>query len=95
MQATALGIGVAAASVVVMPLLGVAKRQLGARLDSAATTGEGTQNLMCAAQAAAVLVGLAIHAATGADWVDPVLALVLAVWAVQEGREAWEGEECC
>ena len=94
-ESTTLGLVVTAASVVVMPGLGVAKRRLGARLDSDATAGEGTQNLMCAAQAVAVLVGLAIHAATGIDWLDPVIALGLAAWAVQEGREAWAGEECC
>lgn len=63
----ALGMGLTAVGVVVMPGLGVAKRRLGARRDSEATVGEGTQNLMCAAQAAAVLVGLALHAATGVD----------------------------
>lgn len=94
-ESTTLGLVVTAASVVVMPGLGLAKRRLGARLDSDATAGEGTQNLMCAAQAAAVLVGLAVHAATGIDWLDPVIALALAAWAVQEGREAWEGEDCC
>lgn len=94
-QTTTLGIVVTAASVVVMPVIGVAKKRLGARLDSGATAGEGTQNLLCAAQAAAVLVGLAVHAATGIDWIDPVIALGLAAWAVQEGREAWEGEDCC
>ena len=94
-ESTTLGLVVTAASVVVMPGLGVAKRRLGARLDSDATAGEGTQNLMCAAQAAAVLVGLAVHTATGIDWIDPVIALILAAWAVQEGREAWQGEDCC
>ena len=94
-ETTTLGLAVTAASVVVMPGLGVAKRRLGARLDSDATAGEGTQNLMCAAQAAAVLAGLAVHAATGVDWLDPVIALGLAAWAVVEGREAWEGEDCC
>ena len=33
-----------------MPLLGYAKRQLGTKLDSAATAGEGTQNYLCATQ---------------------------------------------
>ena len=94
-ESTTLGLVVTAASVVVMPGLGLAKRRLGARLESDATAGEGTQNLMCAAQAAAVLVGLAVHAATGIDWLDPVIALALAAWAVQEGREAWHGEDCC
>ena len=94
-ETTTLGLAVTAASVVVMPVLGVAKRRLGARLSSEATAGEGTQNLLCAAQAAAVLAGLAVHALTGVTWLDPVIALGLAVWSVQEGREAWEGEDCC
>jgi divalent metal cation (Fe/Co/Zn/Cd) transporter len=90
-----LGIALTATSVVFMPALGVAKRRLGAELDSGATAGEGTQNLLCAAQGAAVLVGLALNAAVGAWWVDPVVALGLAAWAVKEGREAWRGEGCC
>lgn len=94
-RTSTLGIAVTAASVVVMPGLGWVKRRLGHRLGSGATAGEGTQNLLCAAQAAAVLVGLAVHAATGIDWVDPVVALGLAAWSVREGREAWNGEDCC
>lgn len=78
-----------------MPALGVAKRRLGATLSSGATAGEGTQNLICAAQAAAVLIGLAAAAAIGWAWVDPVIALLLAGWAVREGIEAWHGEDCC
>jgi divalent metal cation (Fe/Co/Zn/Cd) transporter len=94
-RTTRLGLAVTAASVVVMPALGVAKRRLGTRLGSGATAGEGTQNLLCAAQAAAVLVGLAVHALTGVEWLDPVIALGLAAWSVREGQEAWEGEDCC
>jgi divalent metal cation (Fe/Co/Zn/Cd) transporter len=47
---------------------------------------------LCAVQAAAVLAGLALTATAGWPWVDPVVALILAAWAVREGREAWEGE---
>jgi divalent metal cation (Fe/Co/Zn/Cd) transporter len=94
-RTSALGLAVTAASLVVMPLLGTAKRRLGALLGSEATAGEGTQNLLCAAQAAAVLAGLAVHALTGAEWPDPVIALALAAWSVREGREAWAGEDCC
>jgi divalent metal cation (Fe/Co/Zn/Cd) transporter len=94
-EASVLGIAVTAASVAVMPVLGVAKQRLGARLDSRATAGEGTQNLLCAAQAAAVLAGLAVTAAFGWWWADPVIALGLAAVAVREGRKAWRGEDCC
>jgi divalent metal cation (Fe/Co/Zn/Cd) transporter len=76
---TAIGLGVTAASVVGMPVLGYAKHRLGDRLDSEATSGEGTQNLMCAAQAAAVLVALAITAAVPSAWIiDPAVALLVA-----------------
>jgi len=90
-----LGIVVTAASLLIMPLLGIAKQRLGRRLNSGATAGEGMQNLLCAAQAAAVLIGLAVTAVFGWWWVDPVVGLGLAAVAVHEGREAWRGEDCC
>ncbi len=90
-----LGIALTLSSVVLMPLLGRAKHRLGARLGSAATAGEGTQNLLCAYLAAAVLVGLVANSAVGAGWLDPVVALAVAAVAVEEGRGAWRGEECC
>jgi len=90
-----LGIAITASSIVLMPALGLAKRRLGARLDSGATAGEGTQNLLCAAQGAAVLVGLAGNAALGAWWLDSVIALALAAIALDEGRDAWQGKGCC
>jgi divalent metal cation (Fe/Co/Zn/Cd) transporter len=86
------GIVVTAISLVGMPILGLAKRRYGDRLDSGATVGEGTQNLMCAAQAGAVLVGLALNSI---GWLDPVIALLLAGWAIREGVEAWHGDDCC
>jgi divalent metal cation (Fe/Co/Zn/Cd) transporter len=89
-----LGIGLAIASLIVMPALGVAKRRLGARLGSAATAGEGTQNLLCAYLAAAVLAGLLANTVLGWWWVDPVVALGIAGLAVREGIEAWHGEDC-
>lgn len=95
-EASTLGIVLTASSVVIMPILGVAKQRLGARLNSDATAGEGTQNLICAAQAGAVLIGLAITAVwSGGSWIDPVIALGIAGWSVWEGAEAWRGEECC
>ncbi len=93
--ASILGIAVTATSLLLMPALGIAKQRLGARLGSPATAGEGRQNLLCAAQAAAVLAGLAANAAFGWWQADPIIALALAVAAVREGREAWRGDDCC
>ena len=93
---SAAGIALTAASVIVMPALGAAKRRLGRRLGSGATAGEGTQNLMCAAQAAAVLAGLAVVAVWPGAWpADPVVALGIAAWSVWEGRQSWRGANCC
>jgi divalent metal cation (Fe/Co/Zn/Cd) transporter len=89
-----LGIGLSIASLIVMPALGVAKRRLGARLGSAATAGEGNQNLLCAYLAAGVLAGLLANTALGWWWLDPVVALGIAGLAVREGIHAWHGEEC-
>jgi divalent metal cation (Fe/Co/Zn/Cd) transporter len=95
-QTTAVGIALTAVAVVVMPLLGQVKHKLGARLDSAATTGEGTQNYLCAAQAAAVLAGLAVTAAwPGGWWADPVIGLAIAATAAWEGLQFWRGDDCC
>jgi divalent metal cation (Fe/Co/Zn/Cd) transporter len=94
--ASVLGIALTASSVVIMPVLGMVKRRLGERLLSVATAGEGTQNLMCAAQAAAVLVGLAVVAVWPGGWpVDPIIALGIAAWSIWEGTKSWRGGDCC
>jgi len=90
-----LGIGLTASSLVGMPILGIAKRRLADKLGSVATRGEGTQNLLCAYLAAAVLVGLLGNALFGLWWLDPLAALVIAGVAVREGIESWRGEGCC
>jgi hypothetical protein len=90
-----LGIGLSLASILVMPMLGRAKRSLGQRLGSGATAGEGTQNMLCAFMAAGVLLGLVANAAFGLWWIDPAVALGIAALAVNEGRQTWAGDTCC
>ena len=92
---TLLGMGLTVSSLVLMPVLGVAKRRLGARLGSGATAGEGGQNLLCAYLAAAVLAGLVANGMWGWWWVDPLAGLLVAAMAAREGVEAWRGEACC
>jgi divalent metal cation (Fe/Co/Zn/Cd) transporter len=94
-QASWVGIALVTSSVIGMPFLGIAKRRLADTLGSVATRGEGTQNLLCAYLAAAVLVGLLGNALFGLWWLDPAAALVVAAVAVKEGRETWRGEGCC
>jgi divalent metal cation (Fe/Co/Zn/Cd) transporter len=94
-EESVVGIVLAAASLVVMPWLGRAKQRIGARIGSSATASEGKQNKLCAYLAAALLVGLIGNVLVGAWWLDPLVALMIAYVAVQEGREAWSGDACC
>jgi divalent metal cation (Fe/Co/Zn/Cd) transporter len=89
------GIGLSITSIIAMPLLGTAKQRIGQRLGSDATTGEGTQNLLCAYLAGGVLAGLALNAALGLWWADPAAALAIAAVALKEGRGTWRGQSCC
>jgi divalent metal cation (Fe/Co/Zn/Cd) transporter len=89
------GIGLAVSSIILMPLLGVAKQRLADQLGSAATKGEGRQNMLCAYLAGALLLGLLGNALVGAWWLDPTVGMVIAGVAVHEGREALRGEGCC
>jgi divalent metal cation (Fe/Co/Zn/Cd) transporter len=95
-SSSVLGIVVTGSAIVLMPGLGWAKLRLGRELGSGATAGEGVQNLICAAQAAAALVAL-IGASAGLTVIDPIAALVVAAIAVKESVELWrgEGDECC
>jgi divalent metal cation (Fe/Co/Zn/Cd) transporter len=89
-----LGVALATGSLLVCPGLGVAKRRIGARLGSAATRGEGKQNLLCAGLALGVLAGLLANTLFGLWWLDPAVALVISAAAVQGGIDAWRGEGC-
>lgn len=94
-ETSVVGIVVTAVALLAMPILGRAKHRLAIQLDSAATAGEGTQNYLCATQAAAVLAGLAITASWPRGWwLDPVIGLGVASAAVWEGIQSWRGENC-
>jgi divalent metal cation (Fe/Co/Zn/Cd) transporter len=93
-EVSRLGIALSASSLVVMPYLGIAKQRLADEIGSAATKGEGRQNMLCAYLAGALLLGLLGNAAFGAWWLDPVVGLLIAGVAVREGVEAWKGEGC-
>jgi divalent metal cation (Fe/Co/Zn/Cd) transporter len=93
-EPSAVGIGVAAVSVIVMPLLVWAKRRTGRELGSATVLADSTQTLLCTYLSAILLVGLALNALLGWPWADSLAALVIAGVAVREGISAWRGEQC-
>jgi divalent metal cation (Fe/Co/Zn/Cd) transporter len=89
------GIGLAAVSLLVMPVLSLAQRRAGREYGSASAVADSKQTLLCTYLSAVLLVGLVANAALGWWWADPVAALFIAGVAVREGREAWRGDTCC
>ena len=93
-QSSRVGIGLAIASLIVMPMLARAKRRNGNAMGSAAVVADSNQTKLCAYLSAILLAGLILNATAGWWWADPLAALAIAALAVNEGREAWRGESC-
>lgn len=89
------GIALAALSLVVMPVLAIAKRRVGRRMSSRTVVADSGQTMLCSYLSAILLIGLVANASIGWWWADPIAALVIAALAVREGREAWRGDPCC
>jgi divalent metal cation (Fe/Co/Zn/Cd) transporter len=94
-QPSTVGIVLAALSLLVMPFLSYAQRRAGRELGSVSAVADSKQTLLCTYLSAVLLVGLLLNSLLGWSWADPVAALVIAVVAVREGREAWRGHLCC
>ena len=86
------GLILAILSLLVMPVLGVAKRRLARQFDSPALAADGLETLLCAYLSASLLVGLALNGALGWWWADPVAALGMTAFMVREGIEILRGE---
>lgn len=88
------GLVLTAVSLVVMPGLYLAKRRVAKELSSAAVRADGVQTLACWWLSLATFAGLALNAALGWAWADPVAGLLLVPFIVKEARSAWRGEAC-
>jgi len=86
------GLVLAAVSLVIMPVLGVAKRRTARALRSRALAADALQTLLCAYLSATLLLGLALNGLLGWWWADPAAALAIAAFMIREGFEAFSGE---
>lgn len=93
-EASYIGIGIAALSLIVMPLLARAKRRVAAQLNSRAMKADSRQTDLCAYLSAILLGGLLLNALFGLWWADPVAGLVMLPIIAREGVEALRGETC-
>lgn len=92
------GIVLTIVSLIVMPVLARGKRAVGRELGARSVEADSKQTLACVYLSAVVLAGLAANAAFGWWWADPVAALGVVAFLVNEGREALEAEhvdDCC
>jgi divalent metal cation (Fe/Co/Zn/Cd) transporter len=89
-----LGIALAMASLVVMPLLARAKRKVAAGLNSGAMHADSRQTDICAYLSAILLAGLLLNGLLGWWWADPVAAVIMVPIIAREGWEALRGESC-
>lgn len=98
-EASILGIAVATSSLVLMPALARAKRQLAPALGSQAVASDARQTQLCAWLSAVLLAGLVLNASLGWWWADPVAAIAIATVALREGVQTWRAESladtCC
>jgi len=93
--ASAVGIAIAALSLVVMPILVHFKRRVAAQLNSGALEAETRQTALCAFLSAILLAGLGLNAWLGWWWADPLAGLAMVPLIAKEGIEALRGETCC
>ena len=89
------GMVVAALSVVIMPVLARAKRQVAAALGSRALKADATQTDLCMCLSAIVLGGLALNALVGWWWADPIAAIVMTPFIAKEGISGLRAEDTC
>jgi divalent metal cation (Fe/Co/Zn/Cd) transporter len=87
------GLGIAAAALIVMPALALAKRRTGQALGNQALIADSAETAFCAFTSAAALAGTGLNAWAGWWWADPAAALVIAALAFREGLEAWQDDD--
>jgi divalent metal cation (Fe/Co/Zn/Cd) transporter len=89
------GLVIGVLSIPIMYFLARRKLQLATALGSRALRTDAVESITCGWLAFVVVIALVAQFFIGAWWVDPVASLGIVWFLVREGREAWEGEECC
>lgn len=89
-----IGIALAFASLVIMPLVAWGKLRAAREIGSAALRAEAKETLACSYLSFALLLGLGANAAAGWWWADPAAAMAMVPWLVKEGLEGLRGEAC-
>jgi len=87
------GILLALASLIIMPLVAWGKFRAAREIPSPALRAEAKETLACSYLSFALLLGLTTNALAGWWWADPTAALLMVPWLIREGWEGVGGEE--
>ena len=88
------GLALLALSAVVMPVLARAKRRVARAMTSRALEADAMQTSLCAYLSVIALGGVALNAALGWWWADPVAALAMVPIIAREGVEGVRARGC-
>lgn len=89
------GIALTGVSIMIMPALAWAKARAGQAMNSRLVVADAAETRLCAWLSVSTFAGLVAFAVLGWTWIDAVAGFVIAGFAINEGREAWEGELVC
>jgi divalent metal cation (Fe/Co/Zn/Cd) transporter len=89
------GLIVSLVAIPTMYFLAQRKLQIADALGSRALRADAVESMTCGWLAFVVVAALAAQLVLGAWWVDPLASLAVVWFVIREGREAWEGKECC
>lgn len=82
-----LGILIAIASIIVMPILFYMKYNTGKLLNSKSLIADTKQTLACMYLSIALLIGLLLNYIYGIWQADPIVGIIIAIYLLKEGHE--------
>jgi divalent metal cation (Fe/Co/Zn/Cd) transporter len=89
------GLIISVLAIPVMYFLARRKLQLADALGSRALRADAVESITCGWLAFVVVSALIAQFLVGAWWVDALASLGVVWFLIREGREAWEGDNCC
>lgn len=89
------GILIAVISIIVMPILYLAKNRTGKSINSRSLVADSKQTLTCVLLSFALLIGLSLNYLFGFWWADPIVGFIVVVILFREGTTALKEEKLC
>lgn len=94
-ETSTIGLVILGLSVLIMPVLAWQKLKVGREINSRLLIADAAETKLCAWMSVSTLIGLVLFQVSGWTGFDAIAGLVIAGFAISEGREAWSGELVC